>query len=224
MSAIVGIIYGLTINGAVQNKCGQLIMQHSTMKLRSPKPDSNALPDYVEGIIKESLRRFGVNNQYLVKVIDGNEYRPFSLSLQHLNEDIGLNRQRDLLPGRRYPDRLLAPENSVIIISLGCLHNDERNWGSGAFEFQPKRWTKSTSFNSITAYSGAGFLPNELCFLPFSMGVKRCGGMAPALLQIRSIVTTIYRQYQFTVDDDPRDQNALAPLQIKPFFLQASYI
>jgi hypothetical protein len=222
-AALVGIVYGLVSNAIIQTKCAQLVIQNSIFKTKSPsKISSSVLPDYVEGIIKESLRRYALNGQYLVKTVS-QENGPWSLHLQHLNDDDSLQHQREFLVDNKYSDWLQIPDSATVFVSLGCLHNDERNWGTTALNFQPKRWILNAAFNSIAAYSGVGYLPNEYCFVPFSVGTRKCGGMAPALLHIRSFVSTVFRQYRFKVDEDPTEENIAAPLQIKPFFVQAFY-
>lgn len=76
----------------------------------------------------------------------------------------------------------------VLLVSPYIQHMDRDVWGEDADEFKPERWLDSSGpAQSVSPYS----------YMPFSRGPRDCIGSRFALLEAKTIMAMIYRQFEF---------------------------
>jgi cytochrome P450 len=165
---------------------------------------TGTLPPYVEAVLKESMRKFPT-------AAPG--------SFREVHNPSGY----DLTPN------IHIPCGWSIQVNLLNLHNFEGNWGADVNEFKPERFLDSSgqtaddstvdpldvsnsanaassskaksSLSSPAAYAGVGHNSNELCFAPFSFGLRNCIGMNLALMELRVSLLHLISTYQFELAD-----------------------
>lgn len=217
---LVALVYALSKHESIQLRCSQLISQHCAVKLRSPvaKRDSRMLPEYVEATIKEVLRLFSQQDHCIMRRVKSNS-PGIALNLNHLQERDGAK--------HIYPSVLRVPPGTTIIVNIGALHRSVENWGPSANTFNPDRWLKNPALSCSSAYQGAGHLPNELCFLPFSLGPKRCPGLSLTLWQVRAVLSKVCRSYHFSLvredEEGEHDDGTEKRESLETFFIHAVY-
>ncbi|CAG8536311.1 9561_t:CDS:10 [Ambispora leptoticha] len=78
-----------------------------------------------------------------------------------------------------------VPAGTEVIPNAYYLHTDKSLWGLDALEFVPERWLDSER------------IPKD-AFYPFSAGSRNCIGQNFALLEMRLIIASLVRRYEFT--------------------------
>jgi cytochrome P450 len=76
----------------------------------------------------------------------------------------------------------------VLLVSPYIQHMDKDVWGQDAEEFRPERWLD---------VDGPAQHVNQYSYLPFSRGPRDCIGSRFALLEAKTILSMIYRQFEF---------------------------
>jgi cytochrome P450 len=76
----------------------------------------------------------------------------------------------------------------VLLVSPYIQHMDEAVWGSDAAEFKPERWLDA---------DGPAQHVSQYSYMPFSRGPRDCIGSKFALLEAKTIMSMIYRQFEF---------------------------
>lgn len=148
------------------------------------------LPDYLEAVIKESMRKYPVAARGSARLVADPQGFPIQIE-------------------KKQPP-VVIPRGAFVLVNFFALHNDPDIWGSDAAEFNPDRWKSNTLLTSPGAYAGAGVRANEITFAPFSAGVRNCIGMNFALWEIRSLTLNLVRQFAFDFADDQLPQEELA--------------
>ena len=162
------------------------------------------MPDYIEAVLKESMRKYSIvalGSYRYMKNETGSDL--------HLIDDIGQTIEYHL------------PKGTYVFVSIHCLHNSTRNWGPNAMKFDPNRWltddytSKFNEYNemksqnketnplsSLAAYGGIGKKKDELCFAPFSFGLRNCLGMNLALMEIKATIKDLVTNYSFELAEE----------------------
>ncbi|CAG8453212.1 122_t:CDS:10 [Ambispora leptoticha] len=78
-----------------------------------------------------------------------------------------------------------VPAGTVVFPSTYYLHTNKELWGPDALEFVPERWLVPER------------IPKD-AFYPFSAGSRNCIGQNFALLEMRLIIASLVRRYEFT--------------------------
>ncbi|MEM7784168.1 MAG: cytochrome P450 [Planctomycetota bacterium] len=106
----------------------------------------------------------------------------------------------------------VVPAGSNLAVSICLVHEDPELYPN-PFEFQPERWS------SIRPG------PNE--FLPFGGGIRRCPGASLAMLELRTVVATWIRNFDFRLPDDAPEKESvyrrnitMAPVSGIPLILE----
>ncbi|KAI9331756.1 cytochrome P450 [Obelidium mucronatum] len=87
-------------------------------------------------------------------------------------------------------DGYFIPKGTKVYISPHLLHRAKENWGDDALEFNPDRWSKTNSP-----------LQKQFCaFFPFSAGPRSCIGSRFAMLELKSILAVLVRNFDFRSD------------------------
>ncbi|CAB3243897.1 unnamed protein product [Arctia plantaginis] len=103
---------------------------------------------------------------------------------------------RKVLEDTKLPSGRVLPAGSGVVCSIWGVHRDPKYWGPNAEEFDPDR-----------------FLPERLnlkhtcSFMPFSNGPRNCVGYQYALISIKTVLSTILREYKIVEDKE----NGLVP-------------
>ncbi|CAG8661128.1 1667_t:CDS:10, partial [Ambispora leptoticha] len=78
-----------------------------------------------------------------------------------------------------------VPAGTEVIPNAYYIHTDKDLWGPDALEFVPERWLVSER------------IPKD-AFYPFSAGSRNCIGQNFALLEMRLIIASLVRRYEFS--------------------------
>ncbi|KAI8058532.1 cytochrome P450 [Syncephalis plumigaleata] len=84
------------------------------------------------------------------------------------------------------------PENFSIGVTVLHIHFSKEIYGEDADKFRPERWIEADSETLKRMRQG---------FLTFSMGPRSCIGQNLAWMELRLLVATLVRQFEFTVAD-----------------------
>ncbi|XP_023951630.1 cytochrome P450 4c3 isoform X2 [Bicyclus anynana] len=83
------------------------------------------------------------------------------------------------------PSGLMCPSGSGIVVSIIGAHRDPKYWGPDAEHFDPDRFLPER-FN----------LQHACSYMPFSNGPRNCVGYQYALISIKTVLTTILRNFK----------------------------
>ena len=138
------------------------------------------LPDYIEAVMKESMRKYPIAHENVRMV---NQKEGYDLDKYHLEQ------------------------GDWIVSNSFSVHNLERNWGPDVDEFKPERWLPTSGgepnpLSSPAIYAGGGQTPDSTSFFPFSTGARNCLGMNMALLEMRLTLARLIRRYSFRFVDE----------------------
>ncbi|KAI0824804.1 cytochrome P450 monooxygenase pc-bph [Trametes gibbosa] len=94
------------------------------------------------------------------------------------------------------------PEGAVLSVPTYTIHRDKAAWGDDPDEFRPERWFEQDK------------VAIQKAFNPFSFGPRSCVGRNLANLELLVIVASIFRRYDFVLEDPS------APLATSEGFLR----
>jgi cytochrome P450 len=193
-------IYSLAKYPDIQMRCQEEVDKFVARTADEVTPGKvGTLPDYVEAVLKETMRKFPVLAS-------------------------GSIRQVKRLEGYLLSKDIHVPCGWWISVNFLNLHTYEGNWGPDAQEFRPERWLHAddqsgtsdtapidpleTSTNPVpiglsspAAFGGVGANSDELCFAPFSFGARNCMGMNLALMEMRVVILTLLSKFHFELLD-----------------------
>ncbi|KAH9849581.1 cytochrome P450 monooxygenase pc-bph [Lenzites betulinus] len=81
------------------------------------------------------------------------------------------------------------PEGAVLSVPTYTIHRDPEVWGEDPDEFRPERWFEQDK------------VAIQKAFNPFSFGPRSCVGRNLANLELLVIVASIFRRYDFVLED-----------------------
>lgn len=85
----------------------------------------------------------------------------------------------------------------VILVSPYIQHMDKEVWGPDAEEFRPERWLDVDGLaQNVAQYS----------YMPFSRGPRDCIGSRFALLEAKTIMSMMYRHFEFEYAGDKPEE------------------
>ncbi|OAP63656.1 hypothetical protein AYL99_02883 [Fonsecaea erecta] len=94
------------------------------------------------------------------------------------------------------------PPGTALSVPSYTLHHSKEIWGADADEFVPERWSEKR------------LTPRQKeAFIPFSVGPRACVGRNVAEMELKCMVATVFRNFEF------RDEHA-GPLQTREGFLR----
>lgn len=113
----------------------------------------------------------------------------------------------------RYNDYVI-PEGDYICVSPALAQLDEKIWGPDVLEFNPDRFNEDNPYLENAMGHGA-------CssYLPFGAGRHRCIGEAFAYVQLKTIVATFVRMFDFEFEKDyfpELDYTTLIAMPVSP--------
>lgn len=168
------------------------LIQNDELSLVNP---FYSLPNYLEGFLRETLRKFPPVHQ-LVRLVRNSQHMEIPMD----RKDLILNNEMQ---------SIILPSNTRVIVNIYTLQNSSQNWGPNAHMFYPDRWLrqpyaseeKSLNEQGIIGgnkiYDGYGNSMDDLLFAPFSSGVRHCMGTPMALWIMRSVFFMILQNFQF---------------------------
>ncbi|KAJ7629036.1 cytochrome P450 [Roridomyces roridus] len=171
-SALAWALQALSLNPTVQTK-----LRAELFKISTEAPtmnDLNALP-YLENVVRETMRL----------------HTPVVFNTRVAMRD-------DMLPlstpyvdrfGKKY-DSLPIPKGQMFYIPILGVNTDEQIWGTDALEFRPERWDRLPEGVSDIP----GVWANQLTFFG---GTHNCIGFRFALAEIKVILFTLLRAFEF---------------------------
>jgi cytochrome P450 len=155
------------------------------------------LPDFIEAVIKEALRKYPVASRGSFRVVSDENGVDLPIGLANCEGG-------EIL----YPETIHLKKGTWIGVNFFAAHHAKDNWGMDAFEFRPERWLKGGDDNNVhgdmnspASYAGVGNSHDSISFLPFSYGVRNCVGMNLALWEIRTALKILMANYNFRFAD-----------------------
>lgn len=85
----------------------------------------------------------------------------------------------------------------VLLVSPYIQHMDKDVWGPDADEFRPERWLDT---------NGPAQHVSQYSYMPFSRGPRDCIGSRFALLEAKTIMSMIYRNFEFEYAGDKPEE------------------
>ncbi|PHH79279.1 hypothetical protein CDD82_2493 [Ophiocordyceps australis] len=111
---------------------------------------------------------------------------PISTTARLATQDIVLQPSRNR-------DAVLIPRGTLLFASIHLLHHDQQVWGPTANDFMPERW------NGLLANR----LENQCRYLPFLAGSRACPSSSFVVLQLKTMLTTLFAQVDIEIVDRP---------------------
>jgi cytochrome P450 len=211
-------VYALARYPEVQLRCqrevDQWIVSHA-----SSETQLGTLPPYAEAMLKECMRKWpvaGPGSMRQVRQPEGVQLTPtvhvpqdwwilVSLYTIHNSKEAWGADAEEFLPERWLP-RDGAPHQTHEEDPLS--DPLERDGKASSSEHTPvsepaSKISSVASDNSHLAspscYAGSGYSSDELCFLPFSFGMRNCVGMNLALMELRITLLGLIAGYHFSL-------------------------
>ena len=166
------VLYALCKHPEIQKRCQEAI------DATDSEGGDGLLPEYVEAVLKESMRKYPVAH----------------VNFRKVNQKEGV-----------YIGDMYLPQGTWVHLNSYVMQNLECNWGSDVDEFKPERWLSNGSENPLSSpaiYGGGGTTKDSVSFFPFSHGPRNCLGMNLALLEIRLTLAHLLRSYSFHFADE----------------------
>ena len=210
------VVYCLARYPSVQKRCQEEVDAHM-----SSTAARDTLPPYVEAVLKESMRKYptaATGSMREVKQKEGYQ----------LTEDIFLPHGWwvvvNILCLQNYsgnwgpdvdefkPERWLEQVN-VNIVSIYCNICLKENANEDSvrdcaadpldehLKTRPRSQSAATRLSSPAVYAGCGLNSKEICFAPFSYGIRNCVGMNLALVEMRVALNQLISRYSFELGD-----------------------
>ncbi|KAF7366265.1 hypothetical protein MSAN_00882700 [Mycena sanguinolenta] len=172
-NAIAWALHSLSLHRATQRKLREEL---STISSENPTMDElNSLP-YLESVVREALRFHGPV-AFVDRMATQDDVLP--LSRPYIDKT---GKSHDTLPIRK---------GQIVHMSILALNHDQDIWGPDAGEFRPERWENVPS--------GAGAIPGmpHPNLFSFFAGQTNCIGYRFALVEIKALLFTLIRAFEF---------------------------
>ncbi|KAI0651519.1 cytochrome P450 [Trametes meyenii] len=190
-TAAAWVLFALTQAPRVQQKLREELLGVQT---ESPTMDELAALPYLDRVVRETLRL----------------HAPVSFTLRSAAEDDVLPVSEPLVDrnGKTQHEIRIAKGNRVIV-SILALHHSTEIWGEDALEFRPERWeTPPEEASSIPGVWGH--------MLTFSGGPHACIGYRFSVAELKALVFTLVRAFEFELAVDPEDVGSVGMFTQRP--------
>jgi cytochrome P450 len=173
-------LFALTQNLEVQTKLRNELL---TVGTDNPTMDElNALP-YLDGVVRETLR-IHAPVASTVRVAMQDDILPLS---EPIKDKYG-----------RMMDSIPIKKGQTLFIPILTLNRAKAIWGEDSLEFKPERWQTTPE----AAASIPGVWGNMLTFLG---GTRACIGYRFALVEMKALLFTLLRAFEFELAVPPED-------------------
>jgi cytochrome P450 len=216
-------VYALARHPEVQSRCQREVDQWIASHASSESLSS--LPPYVEAVLKEVLRKWPVAGPGSLRQVRQPEGVQLSPSL-HVPQDWWVLVSLHTIHNSRaawgdnveefVPERWLARDGAKASDPTS-LEEDPLSAQAPAEEAKVTTGVSvdtgalnNSHLSSPSCYAGSGYSSEELCFLPFSYGLRNCIGMNLALMELRITLLNLISKFQFSLgDEEMRDESKL---------------
>lgn len=210
-------IYALAKHQEIQLKCQQEV--DKWIASHASSESLGTLPPYAEAVLRESMRKWPVAGPGSMRQVHEAEGVQLTPSL-HVPKDWwilvslhGIHNSKDAWgedAEEFVPERWLPKDGKAVFAHDEDPLSHDASKGS---EFSSKANPTSrdnSHLASPSCYAGAGYSSDELCFLPFSYGMRNCVGMNLALMELRITLLNLISKFHFTLgDEEMRDEDKL---------------
>jgi cytochrome P450 len=156
-------------------------------------------PEYVECVVKETLRRYPVLGNFVIRTSDQPE----------VTIECKIPDSEDLIHEYK------IPEGTTISVHIWSLQNTVRQW-TDPNEFNPSRWLESKDdaeptcpkcpfikslSGKASAYEGLGHKEGSVSFLPFSAGARSCPSKTFVVDVLCSILLSVCSRFRLDVSE-----------------------
>jgi cytochrome P450 len=202
-------IYCLAKYPKVQRRCQEDV--DKLLKMQSLESAYGVLPAYVEATLKECMRKFPVAapgsfrrvNQPEGYQLAENIYLPHGwwivvnlLALHNYEGNWGAD------VNEFKPERFLNATASANVAGDDADPLDIQQQSQRISSLVSDAKTEGNhNFTTSAAYAGAGYGSQDLCFAPFSYGIRNCIGMNFALMELRVTVLLLVSKFEFELAD-----------------------
>ncbi|KAL2432176.1 Benzoate 4-monooxygenase bphA [Exophiala dermatitidis] len=132
---------------------------------------------YVQAVIHETMRIHSTSSLGLPRVVPGADVKSNGGNGGNLTPATGAG--VDIL-GYHFPP------GTVLSVPSYTIHHSKEIWGPDADEFVPERWNESR----LTSRQ-------KEAFIPFSVGPRACVGRNVAEMELKCMVSTVFRNFEF---------------------------
>ncbi|KAJ6524221.1 cytochrome P450, partial [Mycena capillaripes] len=166
------VLHALSLNPSVQAKLRKELLSFT---IQNPTMDDLQSMKYLDNVVRETMRLFPPV-QFAQREAMADDVLP--LSKAYLDKN-----------GKTY-DSILLRKGTMIRISITAIHRDKEIWGEDAAEFRPERWDN---------------IPQAVTMIPslwgnlmnFFAGTYSCIGFRFSIVQIKSLLYTLIRAFEF---------------------------
>jgi cytochrome P450 len=209
-------VYALARHPEIQSRCQKEVDQWIASHASSESLSS--LPPYVEAVLKEVMRKWPVAGPGSFRQVRQPEGVQLSPTL-HVPQDWWVVVNIHTIHNSRaaWGDDVdeFVPERWLASDAVGGgkieLEEDPLSASMDTPSSSSKAGTSNNShLSSPSCYAGSGYTTEELCFLPFSYGLRNCVGMNLALMELRITLLNLISRFHFSLgDEEMRDESKL---------------
>ncbi|KAJ3203496.1 hypothetical protein HDU82_006541 [Entophlyctis luteolus] len=89
------------------------------------------------------------------------------------------------------------PKGTPIVISPGVNHRLPEYWGPDCLEFKPSRWMSTDAESKENADAATADSKPFGAYMPFLLGPRNCIGQRFAMLEMKSVLAVLVRNFEF---------------------------
>ncbi|KAL4242390.1 Cytochrome P450 superfamily protein [Abortiporus biennis] len=173
-------LFALTQNPRVQDKLRQELLAVPT---QTPTMDElNALP-YLDAFIRETMR-YHPPVPSTIRIATQDDVIPVSTPYTDVHGEVQTT--------------IRVAKGDMVFVPILSIHMNKELWGPDANEFKPERWEKIPE--AVSAIPGTW--SNTLSFLG---GPRSCIGYRFALVEMKALIFTLVRTFEFELGVRPED-------------------
>lgn len=206
-------IYALAANPTIQTRAQQEVDAF----LSSPH-DEGVLPAYLEAVLKESMRKYptaATGSARQVRQPEGcrlsddivlpqNWWVFVNIYALHNSKEVWGEDAEQFRP-----ERWLDMDSTELGKGRCAVEVDPLEMEVSASKGKESRHRMQTNpLSSPAAYGGIGMNDDELCFCPFSYGVRNCVGMNLSLMEMRVALLALVSNFNFELADPAMEDEA----------------
>jgi cytochrome P450 len=221
-------IYALARYPEIQKQCQEEVDKWIASPGAGAGADSlGSLPPYVEAVLKESMRRWptaATGSFRVVRQPEGVQLTPtlhipqgwwilVCIYALHNSKEAWGEDVNQFIPERwiSKDGTLLKPEGDDAKEEEDPLSAVEESDESKSKTAEKNARADNSRLASASSYAGAGYSSDELCFVPFSNGLRNCIGMNLAMMELRITLFKLISKFHFSLGNEEamKDENQI---------------